>query len=56
MKLIRKHFKYAQEIAKLPFGEHSDSNTRGYSYSSDPRVGTLGHISIELTESKKDGR
>ena len=29
MKLIRKKFKYAQEIAKLPFGEHSDSNTPG---------------------------
>ena len=29
MKLIRKHFKYAQEIAKLPNGEHSDANTPG---------------------------
>ena len=29
MKLIRKKFKYAQEIAKLPPGEHSDSNTPG---------------------------
>ena len=29
MKLIRKKFKYAQEIPKLPFGEHSDSNTPG---------------------------
>ena len=29
MKLIRKHFKYAQEIPKLPFGEHSDVNTPG---------------------------
>ena len=29
MKLIRKQFKYAQEIGKLPNGEHSDSNTPG---------------------------
>ena len=29
MKLIRKQFKYAQEIPKLPNGEHSDSNTPG---------------------------
>ena len=29
MKLARKKFKYAQEIAKLPPGEHSDSNTPG---------------------------
>ena len=29
MKLIRKQFKYAQEIPKLPNGEHSDANTPG---------------------------
>ena len=29
MKVIRKKFKYAQEIPKLPFGEHSDANTPG---------------------------
>ena len=29
MKLIRKHFRYAQEIPKLPNGEHSDANTPG---------------------------
>ena len=29
MKLTRKKFKYAQEIGKLPNGEHSDANTPG---------------------------
>ena len=27
--MIRKQFKYAQEIGKLPNGEHSDANTPG---------------------------
>ena len=55
MKDIRKKFKYAQEIPKLPFGEHSDSNTPGLFLIKGKALRTRGHISYRVNGSKKDG-